>query len=100
MMKINFKTPLTTLGRPVVDELGKHLSVHSELAFYLSSMNTSNYLKNNIICTKMYENGEIELDEVDLAFLEKNINECRTAPDYLRASASNCIKEAKEKSKE
>lgn len=96
MHKINFKKPLTSLGRPVVDHQNNPQLVHSEIAFYLNSMNTGNALKNTSICLRIFEKGEIELDQSDLEFLKRNLTGCQTAPDYLIAAALQCLEDAEE----
>lgn len=81
---------------PVVNHLNQQQLVNSELAQHLMSMNTGNALKNTSICLRIFEKGEVELDQPDLDFLEAAIKKCQTAPDYLIAAALEEINRAKE----
>lgn len=58
---------------------------------HINAMNTSNYLKNSSICLRLFEKGEVELDQPDLDFFKNCIDSNRSAPDFLRTAAMNEI---------
>lgn len=80
---------------PVIGPDQNQQMLHKELSMFLYSMNTGNPLKSTSILTRLYEQGEVELDQPDLEFLETIITNCRNAPDYMTSKALEIIAKAK-----
>lgn len=84
MKKINLNFPLTDLAKNPILENGKPMIISQIIANSLAQSQSENSLKMNSICERLYESGEIELDEADLEFFRKNVEKCPLAADRLR----------------
>lgn len=86
MKKINFKKPLLVFGKPAADELGP-IMIHESLANCLIQGQSGNPMKMNSICTRIYEKGEVELDDQDFEFLKSAIKSNRIGNDLILSAA-------------
>ena len=86
MKKINFKKQLTIFGKPAADEQGP-IMIHESLANCLIQGQSGNPMKMDSICTRIYEKGEVELDQQDLDFLKSAIRSNRIGNDLILSAA-------------
>jgi len=91
MNKINLKKPLTVFGKPVADKIGV-VMINESLANVLIQGKSDNPMKMMTLCTKLYEQGEIELDDEGVEWLIKNIKASQIASDMLIGTVLSEIK--------
>jgi hypothetical protein len=92
MKKINLKKPLTVFGRITLDEHGKSIMLNELIAGGLAQINSGNAAKNMSIALRLYENGEVELDDVDFETFKNNLKQIRTLTDAVIYQVENEIK--------
>lgn len=86
MKKVNFKKQVFVFGKPAIGDNGP-LMLHEEIANGLIMGRSSSPSKMMSICLRLYDFGEAELDEADLAFLKTNIESSSELRDFLVATA-------------
>jgi len=84
MHKINLKKPLTFLdGNPIL-EAGKEMELAKAIAGALIQSQSKNPLKTYEICQKLYKDGNLEIDTIDLEEFKESIKSNESATDLLK----------------
>lgn len=93
MKKINLKTQLTAFGKPCNDHIGKPILINEVIANALVQGRSSQPAKMMSIATRLYEKGEVELDQPDVDFLLQAITSSQQITDLVIATTEQMIKE-------